>query len=72
MAVHDDSNVQKKISSDALEEIPTLNVENMQNNTRIISYSRTFMSTIGLAAKTGFAVHSFFDSWNQIVFDGAF
>ncbi|KAL1548229.1 ER membrane protein complex subunit 6-like isoform X2 [Salvia divinorum] len=98
MAVHDDSNGQKKKSSDALDEIPTFNVENMQNNTRIINYSRTFMSiiggviagilgytaltgfifyfvimaitTVGLAAKTGFAVHSFFDSWNQIVFDG--
>ncbi|XP_042052528.1 ER membrane protein complex subunit 6-like isoform X1 [Salvia splendens] len=98
MAVHDDSNGQKKKSSDSLDEIPTFNVENMQNNTRIINYSRTFMSiiggviagilgytaltgfifyfvimaitTVGLAAKTGFAVHSFFDSWNQIVFDG--
>ncbi|KAL8481233.1 hypothetical protein ACS0TY_027675 [Phlomoides rotata] len=97
MAVHEDS-AQKKKSSDALDEIPTFNVENMQNNTRIINYSRTFMSiiggviagifgfnglmggifyfvvmaitTAGLAAKTGFSVHSYFDSWNQIVFDG--
>lgn len=38
MAVHDDSNGQKKKSSDALDEIPTFNVENMQNNTRIINY----------------------------------
>lgn len=28
------------------------------------------ITTVGLAAKTGFVVHSFFDSWNQIVFDG--
>ncbi|KAK4425981.1 ER membrane protein complex subunit [Sesamum alatum] len=98
MAVHEDSNAHKKKSSDALDEIPTFNVDNMQNNTRIINYSRTFMSiiggviagilgftglmgfifyflvmaitTAGLAAKTGFAVHSYFDSWNRIVLDG--
>ncbi|KAL0376333.1 UNVERIFIED_CONTAM: ER membrane protein complex subunit [Sesamum calycinum] len=98
MAVHEDSNAHKKKSSDALDEIPTFNVENMQNNTRVINYSRTFMSiiggviagilgftglmgfifyflvmaitTVGLAAKTGFAVHSYFDSWNRIVLDG--
>lgn len=28
------------------------------------------ITTAGLAAKTGFSVHSYFDSWNQIVFDG--
>ncbi|KAL7104770.1 hypothetical protein ACP275_07G003200 [Erythranthe tilingii] len=88
----------KNKSSDALDEIPTFNVENIQNNTRIINYSRTFMSiiggviagilgvngltgivfyflvmaitTAGLAAKTEFSVHSYFDSWNRIVFDG--
>lgn len=38
MAVHEDSSAQKKKSSDALDEIPTFNVENMQNNTRIINY----------------------------------
>lgn len=38
MAVHDDSNAQKNKSSDALDEIPTFNVDNMQNNTRIINY----------------------------------
>ncbi|CAA0829421.1 Rab5-interacting family protein [Striga hermonthica] len=98
MAVHDDSSMLKKKSSDGLDDISTFNVENMQNNTRIINYSRTFMSiiggvvagilgftgltgfifyfivmaitTVGLAAKTGFAVHSYFDSWNRIVFDG--
>ncbi|KAL6532524.1 hypothetical protein OROGR_014494 [Orobanche gracilis] len=98
MAFREDSSVHKKSSNGGLDEISTFNVENMQNNTRIINYSRTFMSiiggviagilgftglmgfifyfivmamtTIGLAAKTGFAVHSFFDSWNRIVFDG--
>ncbi|KAL0414851.1 UNVERIFIED_CONTAM: hypothetical protein Sradi_1686800 [Sesamum radiatum] len=28
------------------------------------------ITTVGLAAKTGFAVHSYFDSWNRIVLDG--
>ncbi|GFP98493.1 er membrane protein complex subunit 6 [Phtheirospermum japonicum] len=98
MAVHEDSSAHKNKSSDGLDEISAFNVENMQNNTRIINYSRTFMSiiggviagilgftgltgfvfyfivmaitTVGLAAKTGFAVHSYFDSWNRIVFDG--
>ncbi|PIN18094.1 hypothetical protein CDL12_09240 [Handroanthus impetiginosus] len=28
------------------------------------------ITTGGLAAKTGFSVHSYFDSWNRIVFDG--
>ncbi|KAL3626623.1 hypothetical protein CASFOL_030172 [Castilleja foliolosa] len=97
MAVHDDSSSQNNKSSDGLDEISAFNVENMQNNTRIINYSRTFMSiiggviagilgftgftgfvlyfivmaitTAGLAAKTGFAVHSYFDSCNRIVFD---
>ncbi|PIN10600.1 hypothetical protein CDL12_16801 [Handroanthus impetiginosus] len=98
MAIHEDSSAHKKKSSDIWDEISTFNVENMQNNTRIINYSRTFMSIIGgviagilgftgltgfifyfvvmaittggLAAKTGFSVHSYFDSWNRIVFDG--
>ncbi|GER31436.1 ER membrane protein complex subunit 6, partial [Striga asiatica] len=98
MAVHEGSSMLKKKSSDGSDAISTFNVENMQNNTRIINYSRTFMSiiggvvagilgftgltgfifyfivmaitTVGLAAKTGFAVHSYFDSWNRIVFDG--
>lgn len=38
MAVHENSSEQKKKSSDALDEISTFNVENMQNNTRIINY----------------------------------
>ncbi|KAI3459197.1 hypothetical protein Pfo_015860 [Paulownia fortunei] len=47
MAVIEDSSVHRKKSRDDLDEIPTFNVENMQNNTRIINYSRTFMSIIG-------------------------
>ncbi|KAL3644084.1 hypothetical protein CASFOL_012016 [Castilleja foliolosa] len=97
MAVHEDSTAHNNKSSDGLDEISAFNVENMQNNTRIINYSRTFMSiiggviagilgftgftgfvfyfivmaitTAGLAAKIGFAVHSYFDSCNRIVFD---
>ncbi|KAG8370556.1 hypothetical protein BUALT_Bualt14G0129400 [Buddleja alternifolia] len=84
--------------SSGKDEIPTFNAENMLNNTRIINYSRTFMSIIGgviagilgftsltgfifyflvmaitsagLGAKTGFSVHSYFDSWNRIILDG--
>lgn len=41
MAVHDDTIGQKEKSSDALDEIPIFNVENMQNNTRIINYRFT-------------------------------
>ncbi|XP_051127920.1 uncharacterized protein LOC127249243 [Andrographis paniculata] len=98
MAIHEDSSPQNKKSSDSLDEIQALNAENLQNNARIINYSRTFMSiiggviagilgftglmgfvfyffvmaitTAGLAAKTGFAVHSYFDSWNRIALDG--
>lgn len=36
MAVHEDAH--RKKSSDAMDEIPTFNVENIQNNTRIINY----------------------------------
>ncbi|KAI7998047.1 hypothetical protein LOK49_LG10G00193 [Camellia lanceoleosa] len=28
------------------------------------------ITSIGLIAKTGFSIHSYFDSWNQIIFDG--
>lgn len=28
------------------------------------------ITSAGLIAKTGFSVHSYFDSWNQIVLDG--
>lgn len=26
--------------------------------------------SVGITAKTGFSVHSYFDSWNQIILDG--
>ncbi|GAA0162975.1 hypothetical protein Leryth_018422 [Lithospermum erythrorhizon] len=79
-------------------DLPTVNVENMQNNIKVVLYSRTFMSiiggviagilgftgfmgfvfyfivmaitSVGLAAKAGFSVQSYFDSWNQISIDG--
>ncbi|KAL3812252.1 hypothetical protein ACJIZ3_013520 [Penstemon smallii] len=98
MAIREDSSVQLKKSSDSLDEIPTFNAENLQNNARIINYSRTFMSiiggviagilgftsltgfifyfivmaitTVGLAAKAGFSIHSYFDSWNRVILDG--
>ncbi|CAI9118931.1 OLC1v1020563C1 [Oldenlandia corymbosa var. corymbosa] len=28
------------------------------------------LTSIGIAAKAGFSVHSYFDSWNRIVLDG--
>ncbi|KAL2459749.1 Rab5-interacting family protein [Forsythia ovata] len=87
-----------KTDSDITDELPTFNVENMQNNAKIIYYSRTFMSiiggviagilgftgltgfilyflvmaitSVGLAAKAGFSVHSYFDGWNRIILDG--
>ncbi|KAL2470242.1 Rab5-interacting family protein [Abeliophyllum distichum] len=87
-----------KTASDITDELPTFNVENMQNNAKIIYYSRTFMSiiggviagilgftgltgfifyflvmaitSVGLAAKAGFSVHSYFDGWNRIILDG--
>ncbi|GMN55106.1 hypothetical protein TIFTF001_024229 [Ficus carica] len=30
------------------------------------------LTSVGLVAKTGFSIHTFFDSWNQIAFDGFF
>ncbi|XP_024030739.1 ER membrane protein complex subunit 6 [Morus notabilis] len=30
------------------------------------------LTSVGLVAKTGFTIHKFFDSWNQIVLDGFF
>lgn len=100
MAGRVDSEKVKEKASDNLNDLPTFNAENMQNNTRIIYYSRTFMSiiggviagilgltglmgfvfyflimgitSVGLAAKAGFSVHSHFDSWNKILLDGFF
>ncbi|XP_028080325.1 ER membrane protein complex subunit 6-like isoform X1 [Camellia sinensis] len=28
------------------------------------------ITSVGLIAKAGFSIHSYFDSWNQIIFDG--
>lgn len=28
------------------------------------------ITSIGLMAKAGFTIHSYFDSWSQIIFDG--
>ncbi|XP_043690600.1 ER membrane protein complex subunit 6-like [Telopea speciosissima] len=47
MAGRDDSVVSDKKSSDATNDIPTFHAENLQNNMKIIYYSRTFLSIIG-------------------------
>ncbi|CAN4094983.1 unnamed protein product [Withania somnifera] len=98
MAVDDDVNGSIEKSGSGMDELPTFNAENMQNNMKIIYYSRTFLSIIGgavagilgltslrgfvfyflvmaitsisLAAKARFSIHSYFDSWNRIIFDG--
>ncbi|CAI9762594.1 unnamed protein product [Fraxinus pennsylvanica] len=98
MASRDESSVPRKQSSDVADEISTFNAENMQNNAKIIYYSRTFMSiiggviagilgftgltgfivyflvmaitSVGIAAKAGFSVLPYFNSWNQILIDG--
>ncbi|KAL6990124.1 hypothetical protein U1Q18_052599 [Sarracenia purpurea var. burkii] len=28
------------------------------------------ITSVGLISKAGFSIHSYFDSWNQIIFDG--
>ena len=47
MAVHSESGSQEKKSGNGLNELLTFNAENMQNNMKIIYYSRTFLSIIG-------------------------
>ncbi|XP_073283088.1 uncharacterized protein [Primulina huaijiensis] len=47
MAIQEDTNADRKKSIDATDAIATINLENMQNNTRVINYCRTFMSIIG-------------------------
>ncbi|KAL6011537.1 ER membrane complex subunit 6 [Asimina triloba] len=47
MAVHEDSSVYEKKSNDTGDDIVTFNAENLQNNMKIIYYSRTFLSIIG-------------------------
>ncbi|PON64909.1 ER membrane protein complex subunit [Parasponia andersonii] len=99
MAGHDSTSSGKK-SSEAANDLPTFNSENLQSNMKVIYYSRTFMAiiagviagilgftswkgfvfyflvmainSVGLIAKAGFSIHSYFDSWNQIVLDGFF
>ncbi|XP_077217160.1 uncharacterized protein LOC143851571 isoform X2 [Tasmannia lanceolata] len=98
MAMQDDSGSFEKKSSEVGDDIPTFSVENLQNNMKVIYYSRTFLSIIGgvvagilgltglmgfvfyflvmaitslgLASKAKFSIHSYFDSWNRIVLDG--
>ncbi|CAK9328410.1 unnamed protein product [Citrullus colocynthis] len=41
------SAVSEKKSSDAADDLPIFNAENLQNNLKIIYYSRTFLSIIG-------------------------
>ncbi|GAB4842976.1 ER membrane complex subunit 6 [Ancistrocladus abbreviatus] len=97
MAGHD-SGASAKKSSEASNDMPIFNAENMQNNMKVIYYSRTFLSivggvvagilgftgftgfvfyflvmaisSVGLIAKAKFSVHSYFDSWNRLIFDG--
>nr|GLL43884.1 ER membrane protein complex subunit 6 [Ipomoea trifida] len=47
MAGRDDSNGAKEKSGNGIDELPTFSAENMQNNMKVIYYSRTFMSIIG-------------------------
>ncbi|KAL4273512.1 hypothetical protein GQ457_13G023480 [Hibiscus cannabinus] len=47
MAGHSDSSSSEKKSSEAMNDVPIFSAENMQNNMKVIYYSRTFMSIIG-------------------------
>ncbi|XP_055818433.1 uncharacterized protein LOC129887381 [Solanum dulcamara] len=48
MAGHDNLNGStEKSSSGMMDDLPTFNAENMQNNMKVILYSRTFMAIIG-------------------------
>ncbi|KAK2644105.1 hypothetical protein Ddye_019300 [Dipteronia dyeriana] len=65
MAGHNDSSVSEKKSSQALDDLPTFSAENMQNNMKVIYYSRTFLSIIGgviagILGFTGFAGFIFY------------
>ncbi|XP_059645312.1 uncharacterized protein LOC132286880 [Cornus florida] len=42
-----DSSASEKKSSEASDDVPAFNAENMINNMKIVNYSRTFMSIIG-------------------------
>ncbi|KAF3658550.1 putative ER membrane protein complex subunit 6-like isoform 4 [Capsicum annuum] len=47
MAGHDNLNGSTDKSSSGMDDLPTFNAENMQNNMKVILYSRTFMAIIG-------------------------
>lgn len=47
MAGHSESGSSEKKSSNGVNELLTLNAENMQSNMKVIYYSRTFLSIIG-------------------------
>ncbi|XVE65480.1 hypothetical protein DITRI_Ditri08aG0003300 [Diplodiscus trichospermus] len=47
MAGHGDSSSSEKKSNEAVNDVPTFSAENLQNNMKVIYYSRTFMSIIG-------------------------
>ncbi|XP_009792768.1 uncharacterized protein LOC107796353 [Nicotiana tabacum] len=47
MSGHDNSNGSSEKSSSGMDDLPTFNAENMQNNMKVILYSRTFMAIIG-------------------------
>ncbi|KAL5567999.1 hypothetical protein UlMin_024574 [Ulmus minor] len=47
MAGYRDSNASEKKSSEAINDLPTFNFENLQSNMNVIYYSWTFMSIIG-------------------------
>ncbi|XP_010671784.2 uncharacterized protein LOC104888484 [Beta vulgaris subsp. vulgaris] len=47
MAVHGDSGLSDPILKGAFDDAVVINAENMTNNTKVIYYSRTFMSIIG-------------------------
>ncbi|XP_058091804.1 uncharacterized protein LOC131237819 [Magnolia sinica] len=50
MAVHEDSSAVGKKSNDASNDLPIFNADNLQCNMKIIYYSRTFVSIIGVVA----------------------
>lgn len=47
MAGHNDSNTSEKKSSEAANDLPTFNAENMQSNMKIIYYRFVFDTLIG-------------------------
>ncbi|PIN26812.1 hypothetical protein CDL12_00437 [Handroanthus impetiginosus] len=85
MAVHEDSSAHKKKSSmqgmryrlsmlkicRTTQELLIIGILGFTGLMGFIFYFVVMaITTGGLAAKTGFSIHSYFDSWNRIVFDG--